>query len=61
MGSIQPLSDQTIIDKLAELGIDYQRLKACMDARDNWGGMVHAFEYLSVCGVVLDAMRRSAN
>lgn len=43
---------QTILDKLRNLGVDGPRLKKCLDSKDNWGGMVHAFEYLTVCGVV---------
>ena len=45
-----------IIAKLKALGIDHKRLKGCLDAKDNWGDMIHAFEYLTVLGVVCDAM-----
>lgn len=46
-----------IVARCKELGIDYPRLKAALDNPDNWGGMVNAFEYLTVLGVVCDAMR----
>lgn len=39
--------------RLEEMGIDRERLKAAVD-NENWGHLVHAFEILSVCGVVLD-------
>lgn len=46
-----------IIDRCKELGIDYERLRGVLGSgKDNWGYMVHSFEYLTVLGVVLDAM-----
>ena len=42
-----------IYDRLIEHGITYDRLKSALDSRDNWGAMVHAFEYLETCGLVL--------
>jgi hypothetical protein len=48
--------DNTIIERIKEFGIDATRLKACLDSKDHWGDMIHAFEYLTVCGVVCDAM-----
>lgn len=42
-------------DKLIALGIPYSRLKNAMDGGDNWGKLVHAFEYITTIGVVLDA------
>ena len=50
-----------IIERIRELGIDYPRLKAVLDNPDNWGALVNAFEYLTVLGVVCDAMREEAN
>jgi hypothetical protein len=50
------MNDRSIITKCKLLGIDGQRLKQCLDGQDNWGAMVHAFEYLTVLGVVCDAM-----
>lgn len=49
------LAARTIFDRLEEHGIDRQRLVRCMDGTDNWGALVHACEYLTVIGVVLDA------
>ena len=42
-----------IYDQLAEAGITRDRLKTALDSRENWGGMTHAFEFLTVLGVVL--------
>lgn len=44
--------------RLEEMGIDRERLKTAVD-NDNWGHLVHAFEILSVCGVVLDTWEES--
>lgn len=38
-----------------EHGVDRARLKAALDANDNWGKMVHAFEFLTACSAVLAA------
>ena len=48
--------DGEILRRCREAGIDGPRLKACLDGKDNWGGMVHAFEYLAVLGIVCDAL-----
>lgn len=45
-----------IIARCAELGVDKERLRQALDQGDNWGDMIHAFEYLTVLGVVADAM-----
>ena len=29
-------------------GVDRARLKAALDSNDNWGKMVHAFEFLTI-------------
>lgn len=50
-------SDKTIIETIKGLGIDADRLKDALDSRDNWGALVHSFEYLTVLGVVCDAMQ----
>lgn len=49
-----------IVARCKELGIDYPRLKAALDSKDDWGALVHSFEYLTVLGVVCDAMREEA-
>jgi hypothetical protein len=41
-----------IYERLGEFGIDKARLTAVLGQSDNWGGMVHSFEYLTVCSVV---------
>jgi len=51
------MSDQYIIEQIKAYGIDYERLKKCLDQPDDWGGMVHSFEYLTVLSVVEIAMR----
>lgn len=51
------MSDAKFTQRLHELGIDHDRLKACLDTKDNWGALVHSFEYLTVLGVVEQAMR----
>lgn len=43
----------TVYELLESHGIDKARLKSAMDSNDNWGGMVHAFEYVTVCSAVL--------
>lgn len=50
-------SDRDILGRIRALGVDYERLKAALDSHDAWGGLVHSFEYLTVLGVVCDAMR----
>lgn len=34
-------------------GVDRQRLEAALKANDNWGKMVHAFEFLTAAGAML--------
>lgn len=46
-----------IVKRCQELGVDYPRLKGALDSHDNWGALVHSFVYLTVLGVVCDAMR----
>jgi translation initiation factor 2 alpha subunit (eIF-2alpha) len=47
-----------IIDKLAEQGIDRERLERVMKPKaENWGHLVYAFEVVTVLGTVLDAMQ----
>lgn len=53
--------DLSIIERIEALGIDADRLKGCLDSRDNWGALVHSFEYLTVLGVVCDAMQEAKN
>ena len=36
-------------------GVDRARLKAALDSNDNWGKMVHAFEFLTAVAAVLDS------
>jgi hypothetical protein len=43
-----------IYDTLLDLGIDKARLTACMDSNDNWGKLVHAFEYITTISAVLE-------
>lgn len=51
----------TIVAQLAALGIDEKRLaKVLAPKADNWGGLVHAFEVLTVLGVVHKAMQEDA-
>jgi hypothetical protein len=47
------MPDAKVYDRLAELGIDRDRLARALDSKEDWGNMVHAFEYLTVLGVVL--------
>lgn len=54
------MSDQEIIEAIKSYGIDYERLKAALDTKDNWGALVHSFEYLTVLGIVETAMRKEA-
>ncbi len=47
-----------IIEAIKAFGVDHKRLKEALDTKDNWGGMVHAFVYLTVLGVVEGAMEQ---
>ena len=44
-------------ERLEELGVDRDRLQTALDSNENWGGMVHAFEFLATIGVVLDTWK----
>jgi hypothetical protein len=48
------MADAKVYERLTELGIDRDRLASSLAVREDWGGMVSAFEYLTVLGVVLD-------
>lgn len=50
------MTDTDIIAKIKSQGIDAARLKGALDSKDNWGDLVHSYEYLTVLGVVCDAM-----
>lgn len=52
----QPKTAIDIVARCEELGVDYARLHACLDYKDAWGKLVHSFEYLTVLGVVEQAM-----
>jgi len=51
------MSDDKIIRSIKAFGVDYKRLNEALNSNDNWGHLVHSFEYLTVLGVVEDAMR----
>lgn len=51
---------EDIIERIKAAGIDADRLKAALDSKDNWGALVYSFEYLTVLGVVCDAMQAAA-
>ena len=51
-------ADKAIITKIKHLGVDYGRLRDAMSSRDAWGQMVNSYVYLTVLGVVEDAMRK---
>lgn len=38
-----------------EAGVDKDRLRKALDSNDNWGAMVHAFEFLTAASAVLAA------
>jgi hypothetical protein len=46
-----------IIANCEAAGVDLARLERCLRGRDNWGKMVNAFEFLTVCEAVLAAMK----
>lgn len=54
-------SDASILARCQDHGIDLDRLEACLSSHDNWGKMIHAFDYLTVLEVVLNAMRAARN
>lgn len=53
------MAENQIIEKLQVHGIDAARLRKVLDSGDNWGELVHAFEALTVLGVVADEMIRA--
>ncbi len=55
------MTNLSIIERCEALGIDFERLDKALDSHDNWGHMVHSFEYLTVLGIVRDAMRAEQN
>jgi hypothetical protein len=52
------MSDQSIIEKIKTFGVDYPRLHNALEQKDNWGALVNSFVYLTVLGVVEDAMKK---
>lgn len=52
-------TDRAIIATCEAHGVDADRLERCLRGRDNWGRMINAFEYLTVCEAVLVAMKAS--
>jgi hypothetical protein len=52
------MTDRTIIERIKSFGVDYPRLHAALDQQDNWGALVNSFVYLTVLGVVEDAMKK---
>jgi len=50
-------SNKSIIAMIEELGIDYDRFHAVMEYKDDWGHLVHSFEYLAVLAVVEEAWK----
>lgn len=51
------MSDRKIIEACERAGVDSARLERCLRSGDDWGGMVNAFEYLTVLEAVLAAMK----
>lgn len=43
---------EALVDALKEQGIDHARIKKVLDGGDNFGGLVNAFEVVTVLGVV---------
>lgn len=52
--------DRSIIQRCEALGVDLERLSACLASKDNWGHLVHSFVYLTVLGAVEEAMKERA-
>lgn len=46
-----------LFKRIESLGVDFDRLSTALSQRDNWGELVHSFEYLTVLGCVEDAWR----
>lgn len=51
-------TDSQILDRIEEYGVNYERLHKALDSKEPWGKLVHSFEYLTVLGVVEDAMKK---
>jgi len=47
------ITDKTPHQILEEAGVSKDRLRTALDSNNNWGGMVHTFEYLATCSAVL--------
>jgi len=43
----------TVHEVMLSQGVDRKRLKDALDSKDNWGKMVHAFEFLTAASAVL--------
>lgn len=52
------MADKDILDQCRKHGVDGERLRKALDSRDNWGALVHSFEYLTVLGIVADAFAK---
>ena len=53
-------TDRTIIARIKHLGVDYKKLSNALSQKDNWGALVNSYIYLTVLGVVEDAMKKDA-
>lgn len=49
---------ESLFTAIEGFGVSHERLKKALDQHDNWGGMVHSFEYLTVLGVVEGLWRK---
>ena len=58
--AVREVAGNPIIDRIKGFGIDADRLHAAMEYKDNWGSMIHSFEYLTVLGVVEEEMLKRA-
>lgn len=47
-----------LIQRLEGYGVTYERLKSALDSKDNWGSMVHSFEYITVLSTVETLWRK---
>lgn len=50
-----------VVRQLEHAGIDLDRVTAVLDGGENWGRLVHAYEVLTVLGVVRDALQADAS
>ena len=48
-----------IHEALIVAGIDRNRLDGVLASHDAWGSLVHAFEVLTVLGIVLETWKRA--